>query len=191
MKLETIRKRLERHRPARVEHNGFTRAAVAMILREQADDCEVLLIQRTERVHDPWSGHMAFPGGREDAADPELDYTAARETHEEVGIDLGHAAHLIGGLDDIQAIARDRPMSMVIRPYVYALHQEVTTRPDGREVQETVWLPMSFLTHPDAKGVYRRELNGEMQDFPAFVYRGYTVWGLTYRMLTTFLDLVR
>ena len=191
MDLQTISERLRGHRPTVAAHNGHTRAAVAIILRERDRSCDVLLIQRSERADDPWSGHMAFPGGREDASDPELLHTAARETQEEVGIDLRTAANLLGHLDDLQAIARDRPIGMVIRPYVFALAHEVAARPDRREVRDTVWLPLSFLTGPEAKGTYRRELNGEGQDFPAFVYQGYTIWGLTYRMLTGFLELVR
>lgn len=190
MNLTTIRERLRHHRPTVAVHNGGSRAAVAVILRERASACEVLLIQRSERAGDPWSGHMAFPGGREDAADGELMHTAARETAEEVGIDLRTSGDLLGHLDDVQAVSRDRPISMVIRPYVYGLAQEVEPRPDRREVRDTVWLPLSFLTRAEAKGTYRREINGEMQNFPAFVYEGYTIWGLTYRMLTGFLDLV-
>ncbi|HUI25983.1 MAG TPA: CoA pyrophosphatase [Candidatus Kryptonia bacterium] len=191
MDLSTIRKRLRHHQPAVVEHNGHSRAAVAIVLRERERTCDVLLIERSERADDPWSGHMAFPGGREDAADGELVQTAARETHEEVGIDLRASAQLLGRLDDVQAVARDRPLRMVIRPYVYALTHDVVPQPDRREVKSTVWLPLRFLTTPQAKGTYTRRLGGEAQDFPAFVYQGYRVWGLTYRMLTGFLDLLR
>ncbi len=191
MDLNAIRERLRHHRPAVAAHNGYSRAAVAMILREHEQTCDVLLIERSERANDPWSGHMALPGGREDANDGELFHTAARETHEEVGIDLRTSADLLGHLDDVQAIARDRPLGMVIRPYVYALTRDVVPQPDRREVKSTVWLPLPFLTTPEAKGTYMRRLNGNEQDFPAFVYQGYRVWGLTYRMLTGFLDLLR
>jgi 8-oxo-dGTP pyrophosphatase MutT (NUDIX family) len=192
MDLSTIRLRLRDYRPSIVDHNGYRRAAVAMILRERGGECEALLIQRSERPNDPWSGHMALPGGRHDPDDgDDLLRTAARETQEEVGIDLEQHGHLLGGLDDIQAIARDRPISLVIRPYVYALAGDVVPRPDGHEVRETVWLPLSHLTRPEGQGIYMRRLDGTSQEFPAFVYRGYTVWGLTYRMLCSFLSLLR
>lgn len=189
--LATIRERLQRHHPNIADHNGHSRAAVAVILREQDNQCEVLLIERSDRINDPWSGHMAFPGGREDALDRELATTAARETHEEVGIDLAASAQLLGHLDDVQAVSRDRPLRMIIRPYVYALTHDVAPRPDHREVKSTIWLPLPYLAEPEAKGTYTRRLDGTAQDFPAFVYQGYRVWGLTYRMLTGFLELVR
>jgi hypothetical protein len=54
-----------------------------------------------------------------------------------------------------------------------------------------VWLPLSFLTQSEASGVYIWHVDGFDLEFPAFIYRGYTVWGLTYRMLTGFLSLMR
>jgi 8-oxo-dGTP pyrophosphatase MutT (NUDIX family) len=189
--LHGIRERMRGYRPALVKTNGQRRAAVAMILRGRENDSEVLLIQRSERPYDPWSGHMALPGGREDPDDRDLARTAVRETREEVGIDLLQSAQLLGGLDDVQAVARDRPLQMIIRPYVYALAGDVEPHPDGHEVSATVWLPLSFLTRPEAKGVYTRRLQGVAQEYPAFVYCGYTVWGLTYRMLTRLLELLK
>ncbi|MBI4516639.1 MAG: CoA pyrophosphatase [Deltaproteobacteria bacterium] len=191
MDLTTVRARLQRYQPAKVEHNGYQRAAVAMILRERGHGCEVLLIQRSERPHDPWSGHMAFPGGRHDPEDADLIRTATRETHEEVGIDLTRTGHLIGHLDDLQAIAHSRPLGLIIRPYVYALASEVEPAPDQREVRATVWMPLAHLTRAEAAGTYTYGDGGSGQQFPAFVYQGYTIWGLTHRMLSGFLELMR
>jgi 8-oxo-dGTP pyrophosphatase MutT (NUDIX family) len=191
MDIVTIRERLRRYQPSTVDSPGHARAAVALILRERNGECETLLIQRSERAHDPWSGHMALPGGREHPSDGDLARTATREAHEEIGIDLADSAELLGKLDDLQAIARDRPLSLLIRPFVYGLSRDVSPQPYAEEVRSTVWVPLSFLRRPDSRGVYSRDLNGGLQEFPAFVYQGYTIWGLTYRMLTGFLDLCR
>ena len=86
--------------------NEIKRAAVATILREGLEGPEVLLIRRAENPRDPWSGHMAFPGGREAPEDRDLLATAVRETHEEVGLDLQRSAHLLGRLDALPAVAR-------------------------------------------------------------------------------------
>ena len=67
---------------------GTVDAAVALILRALPDDLELLLIKRARDPRDPWSGHMALPGGRRDAADPDLASTAVRETLEETGVEL-------------------------------------------------------------------------------------------------------
>ena len=51
---------------------GQTRAAVAALLRPGEGGVEILFIHRAEDPRDPWSGHMAFPGGREDPGDADL-----------------------------------------------------------------------------------------------------------------------
>ena len=68
---------------------GELEAAVTAVLRpgETADgSLELLLIERVERTEDPWSGHIALPGGRREQGDPDLLTTAFRETAEEAGV---------------------------------------------------------------------------------------------------------
>jgi len=167
------------------------RAAVAMILRDCGDDTEVLLIQRAERDGDPWSGHMALPGGRRAPTDRDVIHTAARETHEEVGIDIQAHGEVLGALDELQAIARHKPMGLVISPIVWDLRTPVEPTPHSAEVDDTVWVPLSFLLSRAARGVYRRTLDGIEQEYPAYCYRGYTVWGLTHHILSRFVELLR
>ncbi|MDY6865753.1 MAG: NUDIX domain-containing protein, partial [Halobacteriota archaeon] len=63
-------------------------AAVALILKECEEDISIIFIKRSEDERDPWSGHMAFPGGRKDEEDESIIDTVMRETFEETGIDL-------------------------------------------------------------------------------------------------------
>ena len=98
-RLDRLRDRLAVHRPA-VDDGGdpLIWAAVAVILAPDPD--ALLLIRRAERAGDPWSGHMALPGGRQEPTEPDLFTTAVRETAEEVGLTLGRR-NLIGALDDV------------------------------------------------------------------------------------------
>src|SRR5258706_15931093 len=59
-----VRTALAARAPAQVTDPPSSRAAVALILRDGPQGIEVLFIRRAEHPQDPWSGQMAFPGGR-------------------------------------------------------------------------------------------------------------------------------
>jgi 8-oxo-dGTP pyrophosphatase MutT (NUDIX family) len=176
--------------PQRIAEERVARAAVAMVLHAARDEAQLLLIQRAHRDGDPWSGHMALPGGRKDPEDVDLIQTAIRETQEEVGIDLGVDADVIGELDQLRAVARFRPLDLVISPFVFRLRRSVSLTLSAREVRSSVWVPLSFFQTPAAVGRYRRELEGIATEFPCYRYQGYTIWGLTHRILEGFLRIV-
>lgn len=107
--LERFVRRLAAHRPREVARALHARrAAVAAVLRFDRGRPEVLLMKRAEHPGDRWSGHVSFPGGREEDHDPDLLTTALRETHEELGLDLDASARLLGRLDDVRAVAKGR-----------------------------------------------------------------------------------
>src|SRR4051812_20593726 len=101
--IEALRARLLRREPLAIAAKTSRQAAVAILLAERDRDTLALLIQRAVRAGDPWSGDMAFPGGHREPHDQDLGLTAARETLEEVGIDLREHCEEIGRLDDIHA----------------------------------------------------------------------------------------
>jgi 8-oxo-dGTP pyrophosphatase MutT (NUDIX family) len=191
MRLEEIRARLAAHRPALIAEQKVARASVALVLGPADDGVELLLIQRATRDDDPWSGHMALPGGRRDPDDADVIATAARETHEEVGIDLTMAGEPIGRLDELRAVARHRPLDLVISPIVFALRGPVGLSLNRREVESAVWVPLSFLGSAEARATFQRTFDGIASDYPAFQYDRYTIWGLTHRILDGFLGIVR
>jgi 8-oxo-dGTP pyrophosphatase MutT (NUDIX family) len=180
--LERIRGRLAGYEPRLVSRSGegLLEAAVAVVLHEPAPGVpEILLIERAEREGDPWSGHMAFPGGRREPGDPTLERTASRETLEEVGFqpDLP-----IARLDDVEGSNAARPGRLVIATFVY----EVAERPllvQSHEVRSTIWVPAWELLDPRVHTRYRFRRGDYEGEFPAIHYSGYTVWGLTYRVL--------
>ena len=51
---------------------AYLQAAVAVVLRVAGPDLDLLLIKRAQSERDPWSGHMALPGGRRDPGDDDL-----------------------------------------------------------------------------------------------------------------------
>lgn len=167
----------------------MTRAAVAAILRRGSEGVEMLFIHRAEDPRDPWSGHMAFPGGRVDPGDDSRLAAAIRETREEVGLDLEAVGESIGRLSDVQAISRGRPLSMVITPFVFA----VSSAPElviNHEVDEALWVPVAFLADRSNRETmdYRR---GDLSiELPCYRYRGHLIWGLTLGMVDDLLSLI-
>jgi 8-oxo-dGTP pyrophosphatase MutT (NUDIX family) len=134
---------------------------------------------------------MAFPGGRQEPEDPDLLITIQRETQEEVGIDLAQHGEYLGRLAEVQAMARGRPISMVVAPFVYLVVPEISPAPDPLEVQDTIWVPLEFMQADGVEQLARREMpDGAAIEVPALLYGGKTIWGLTYRVLREFLELI-
>jgi 8-oxo-dGTP pyrophosphatase MutT (NUDIX family) len=163
-------------------------AAVAAVLREAPGGVEVLLIRRAEDERDPWSGHMALPGGHHDAGDADLVATALRETHEEVGLVLDRDTEWIGLLPRARVHSGRRP-NFEILPLVFAVARDVELRPNPREVKAIVWANLDHLLLPAAHTsvVYPSVAEAEGQRLPAFDVEGHVVWGLTYRILSDLL----
>jgi 8-oxo-dGTP pyrophosphatase MutT (NUDIX family) len=166
------------------------RAAVAIVIREGRDGPEVLIIRRAEHPGDAWSGHMAFPGGREDPEDESLMATAIRETLEELALDLGQAGRLLGQLAPLPAVARGRPVGMTIVPFVFELTTDAALR-FSDEVVEAVWVPLDPLLQGRLQTTCPVDRGAERVQLPAHDVDGRIVWGLTYRMLDSLFELLR
>ena len=181
---EHIARRLAAHRPRDPVLAGDKRAAVAAIIRFR-DEPEVLLMERASHPDDRWSGHVSFPGGREAQGDRDLVATAVRETHEEVGLDL-EGAEMLGRLDGLRAVARGRVLPMVIVPYVFR-HDADQRLALGAEAVTTFWLPLCEAASGRLDAVHPYKMGPARWKLPCFRYRGFTIWGLTYDMLSNLL----
>jgi 8-oxo-dGTP pyrophosphatase MutT (NUDIX family) len=164
------------------EPAGLRWAAVALIV--VPDPEAFLLIRRAERAGDPWSGHLALPGGRRHADDPDLIATAIRETHEEVGIVLERTS-LARALPDVVPRTPALP-PLAIRPFVFTLAERPPIVPNP-EVAGTVWVELGSLREPGARDELGMELGGAHRVVPAYRTAFGPVWGLTERILTLYL----
>lgn len=165
------------------------RASVALLVRPQPSDLELLVIKRAIRSGDPWSGHMAFPGGRRSARDTSGRATAERETWEEVGISLVREGRLLGRLQNVWP--RAGAPSIIVSPYAYAVSPGAAITLN-HEVDAAIWIPLRKLAAPGAATEYLHALSsGEELRLPAIAYESHVIWGLTHRIMTEFLDIVR
>lgn len=173
-----------------LEEAGLHWAAVALVLRGATiGAAELLFIRRAERVGDPWSGHVAFPGGRRDVGDVTLEATARRESMEELQVDLGADARLIGVLDDLRPRSAMLP-SIAVRPFVYLLEREVAVVPNV-EVHSAFWVPVAGLMDPVRATEHVFERGGATVRFPAYRFGEDVVWGMTERIVTQLVSSVR
>jgi 8-oxo-dGTP pyrophosphatase MutT (NUDIX family) len=186
-RLGRLRERLAAHRPATGGDNAsLIWAAVSVVLVPSPD--AVLLIRRADRPGDPWSGHMALPGGRREPTDADLIATAIRETLEEVGLGLDRA-DLLGSLDDVVPRTPVLP-PVAVRPYVFSLPQRPPLTPNP-EVAAIKWVLLDHLMHPETYHSARLDIRGEPRDVPAYRLEEAIVWGMTERILTELLDQLR
>jgi len=160
-------------------------AAVAICLRPGEAGLEALFIRRAKHPGDPWSGQMAFPGGRQDPGDPTRLDTAVRETREEVGLRLNAGVQCLGRLDELEAVARGGPVGLRITPYVFLCEAGLNLT-QNHEVAGLFWIPLEPLRagQHDATRPYR--VGGLTHHLPAYRVGEEVIWGLTYKMLKDF-----
>ncbi len=169
--------------------DGFL-ASVALILRPAPLSPELLFIRRAVFEGDPWSGHMAFPGGRKDPADPSLLHTALRETREETALPLDDVGSPLGRLSLVAPRTPHLPPLSVV-PFVFTVPESTPARVASPELAETLWVPVSHFYDPKTRTTYRRRLGGVDLTFPAFDLGERIVWGLTHRIVEDFLARLR
>lgn len=163
-------------------------AAVAAVLRV-IDEPELLFIKRADAEGDPWSGHMAFPGGRHEPDDRSLLETAVRETREETSINLLAHGRVLGVLDDLAPRSPSLPR-INIRPFVAIVRPDVQIVP-SYEVAAHFWVPLEALRAPATQAEYEMEFDGSRVRFPGYRVGPHIAWGLTERIvrqLLGFLD---
>jgi len=175
--------------PERRVPNGVRQAAVAAALRAGADGLEVLLMQRAERPGDRWSGQVSLPGGHIEPDDADAAAAAAREAHEEVGVDLRSDAHCVGELHPVQAMARGRRVDLWITPVVFSYHGAGALTL-GPEAADAFWLPIEPARRGELDAEHRYEHEGLVYPLPSWRYGERVVWGLTHKILRELLPLL-
>lgn len=180
--LARIRRQLAHYCPRTLaESHELSHAAVALILREDQGEPEVLVIWRAEQPGDPWSGHLGFPGGRVEPEDGSLDRTAVRETMEELGICLDSCAHILGQLSEIRARSLSRMLPMSIIPFVCELVTPVTPHLNG-EVVKTRWIPLRFFLD-SANRATMPHPGDPTHNVPCCPLGDRAIWGMSLAML--------
>ncbi|MCZ6843164.1 MAG: CoA pyrophosphatase [SAR324 cluster bacterium] len=162
-------------------------AAVAMIFAGDEQAPDLCVIRRAERAGDPWSGHMAFPGGKREAADASVRAAAQRETLEEVGLRL-RESHYLAALPHMPVRAGGRDTGIILFPFVYYLGARRGRLSPNGEVAEAFWIPLSHILDSRNQVEMPLQREGQKLIFPSILYGGHHIWGVTYRVLMQFAE---
>ena len=183
--IEHIRRRIEAFKPSYLEDEGLPRAAVLLPLYDAGGDLHILFTRRSELV-EHHKGQISFPGGAFDATDPDLRFTAVRETWEEIGVAMDHV-EVIGQLDEMVTVS-----NFLVRPFVGRItqpapypfvHSEI-------EVAEILEVPLDHLRDESNVVAEPRIYQGRQIVAYSFYWRDHVIWGATARILKQFLELI-
>lgn len=183
--IEHIRARLDAYTPELIEGQDLARAAVLLPLYDVDGDLHVLFTRRSEMV-EHHKGQISFPGGAHDATDPDLRFTAVRETFEEIGVDAAHV-DVIGQLDEMITIS-----NFLVRPFVGRITQPgpYPFNHSEHEVAEILEVPLSHLRDAENVVAETRLYQGREVLAYSYFWREHVIWGATARILKQFLDLL-
>jgi 8-oxo-dGTP pyrophosphatase MutT (NUDIX family) len=183
--LENIRQQLMNRTPLLAEGTG-RHAAVALILRQHGNQLQMMIIRRAQHESDPWSGDLAFPGGKVDPGDATAKAAAERETLEEVGLDLS-AVEYLGQLDDLPGAF----LPVRVSCFAYFLPNPVNFRLN-HEVADYQWLPLERFHEQERHSRMAFPFRGRTTTQPVvdLIDEAPVLWGITHRLITQFFDLV-
>ena len=164
---------------AKSKTSDYRESAVGIVLHPQNGSIHCILIRRPsyEGAH---SGQISFPGGKRDADDVDLEYTARRECLEEIALPHQHA-ELIHPLTEVFI-----PVSKFsVQPYIFFTDNLPELTPDQREVEEIISFDVFDLTRHNQIPTTSIPINAgfTMKDVPYFDIHGHVVWGATAMML--------
>ena len=186
--IEQIRSALSAPEPAE-SAPATRRASVAIVLAGDSDARSVCFVERASRPGDPWSGDVAFPGGWAKHEDESLRAAAMRETHEEIGLALADTHH-VGDIAPMRIPRVRSGIGLLGTSVFYVGESRPGLRLEQREIADAFWVPIAHLHHPDNRTVVHWARSGPPRPRPAIMFDGRVIWGLTYRVLARFSDLM-
>jgi 8-oxo-dGTP pyrophosphatase MutT (NUDIX family) len=154
-----------------------TPASVLVPIVAHATGLTVLFTRRTTQLK-AHSGQVAFPGGRAEPGDATPEFTALRESQEEIGL-APERVEILARLSDYITRTGYR-----VTPVVGLLQPPLELRPDPREVEQIFEVPLDFLLDPRNHRRQTRELNGRTVGFYEMNYENApSIWGATAGMV--------
>lgn len=180
--LNHFKRRLDRYVPKLLTLD-YPEAGVLVPVTDNASNPELILTQRAAHLK-THRGQVAFPGGKRDLTDSSLEYTALRETHEEIGL-LPSQVQVAGPLS--QVVSRHR---ILVTPFVGIVPEHAPLEPNFGEIDSIFRTPVSFFMEDRRFRTDEISFQGETLYVPCYEWEGYHIWGLSAVILVDFLNAV-
>jgi len=189
-KLPGINAQLKMAPPVRLDElekeintNELRSSAVLLTLFQKEKEWFLILIKRSSDggVH---SNQMAFPGGKHEDTDANLQFTALRETEEEIGISRNNVS-IIRQLSTMYI-----PISgFKVFPFVGILDDEPKINLNNDEVEDIFYIPIGDFTE---KNIKREKIlvRGHQILTPYYYIQNQIIWGATAMIISEFIELI-
>lgn len=174
-----IRKRLTQRERSRISIPEYRASAVAILIMNKDNEAHVFLTKRTNTVG-THKGEVSFPGGSYEESDRDITGTALRETWEEAGIKPGDV-EVLGEFDEYFSLRRFHVSTIVGAinyPYIYNVNRD--------EIEACLEAPLSMFRDGKYDRFDDMEYDGRSFRVYYYSYNGFSIWGLTARILTEF-----
>ena len=180
--------------PLVLDANDMIASVAINLYLDKNNNFKILLIKRSERDDDPWSGHMALPGGGVEKKDEDVYHTVKRENQEEVGFSPLDEC-FIGRLDPYIPRYAGKKNRLIIHPFIFLLEKAPIIDPCEDEVQNIYWVELNEFFRPNNFSSCKFNIKNNDIPLPAFTTivdeEKIVVWGVTYVILLNFLYILK
>lgn len=170
-----LNQRLQHCEPRRVHQPSLAEAGVLVAITDEGNP-QLLLTRRSHNLSSH-QGEVAFPGGKRDAEDKDIIYTALREAEEEVAL-TPDRVQVVGELD--QVVSR---FGYLVTPVLGVIEPKPKLIANRDELDAIFTVPLELFTEPPSgyfeQGTFR---------IPSYDYQGFHIWGLTAVMIVEMMN---
>lgn len=205
MFLDKLMNQLNDNQPLFIGEETAFRSAVLIPLVKVDGEWHILFEVRAFTMRKQ-PGDISFPGGRIDKTDPTPLEAALRETHEELGID----PKTVRNVQQLSPYIASP--TFVVYPFVGIIeYDQIILDYNKNEVEEVFTVPIDWLLNyepymhlvsikptPALDFPFEKIANGTDYEWGTraieewfFDYKGYTIWGLTARILKHFIETIK
>ncbi len=178
--LDVVRRSVPVHRPSESILQQ-AQAAVLMAFTDDPHEPRLILTQRASHLSSH-AGEVAFPGGKRDPDDPSLEYTALRESQEEIRLDP-NIVDVIGPMPEAVSKA-----GLQVVPYVAIVPRNTQLVANEDEIESIFQVPIDLFMASEPVDYTEKSYQGVRYFVPCYRFEGYEIWGLTAHFIINSFD---